>query len=43
MATTQEAAPSELKTPRRGLFGRRQLTEEEKRERFFTATQWRLI
>ena len=43
MATTQEAAPPEVPTARRGLFGHRRLTDEEKREAFFTATQWRLM
>ena len=42
MAATQEAAPVDLRA-RRGLFRRRQLTEAERREAYFTATQWRLI
>ena len=43
MAATQEAAPVDLRARRRGLFRRRQLTEAERREAYFTATQWRLI
>ena len=43
MAATQEAAPVDLRAGRRGLFRRRQLTEAERREAYFTATQWRLI
>ncbi len=43
MAATQQAAPAALQTRRLGLFRRRRLTEAERREAYFTATQWRLI